>query len=140
MVSTSGSQLLVQDAVRELRQHLLPHTTILTPNVPEAKLLLTDAGIAFEDPRSVDDLIEIAKLLQTLGPQYILVKGGHLPLKKDDTVAEKEEDKEIVVDILYGEGEVTRIATTYQTSKNTHGTGCSLACKLEISRSPHDTM
>ena len=128
MVSTSGSQLLAQEAVRELRQHLLPHTTILTPNVPEAKLLLSDAGMPAGDPKNVDDLISIAKDVQSLGPKYVLVKGGHLPFKKDGSVAKTEEEKELMIDILFGQGEVTRIETGYQTSKNTHGTGCSLAC------------
>ncbi|TVY93762.1 putative hydroxymethylpyrimidine/phosphomethylpyrimidine kinase [Lachnellula willkommii] len=127
MVSTSGSQLLPQKAVRELRTLLLPHTTILTPNVPEAKLLLSDAGKPAEDPKNVDDLIEIAKSVQSLGPKYVLVKGGHLPFKKDGTVAKTDEERELMIDILYGEGEVIRIETAYQKSKNTHGTGCSMA-------------
>lgn len=129
MVATSGSQLLAQEAVRELREHLLPLTTILTPNVPEAKLLLSDAGKNTGDPENVDDLISIAKSVQSLGPKYVLVKGGHLPFKKDGTVAKIEEEKALMVDILFGDGEVTKIETVYQKSKNTHGTGCSLACK-----------
>lgn len=130
MVSTSGAQLLPRDAVRELRAHLLGQTTVLTPNVPEAKLLLSEAGRPCESPRDVSDLIEIAKAVQSLGPRYVLVKGGHLPFKKDGTVANKDEEKELMIDVLYGDGEVTRIETRYQKSKNTHGTGCSLACKL----------
>jgi hydroxymethylpyrimidine kinase/phosphomethylpyrimidine kinase len=129
MVSTSGSQLLAQESVRELRESLLPITTILTPNVPEAQLILKDAGVDAVDPQDVDGLIALAKSLQSLGPQYVLVKGGHLPLKSDRTVAKTEEEKAIVIDILYGEGIVTEIQTVYQDSKNTHGTGCSLACK-----------
>jgi hydroxymethylpyrimidine kinase/phosphomethylpyrimidine kinase len=129
MVSTSGSRLLHKDAIRELRDDLLPRTTILTPNVPEAILLLADAGLPANDPRNVDDLINIAKAVQSLGPKYVIVKGGHLPFKKDGTVATTESEKELMIDILYGEGEVTRIETAYQKSKNTHGTGCSLACE-----------
>ena len=130
MVSTSGSQLLPERAVHELRTDLLPHATILTPNVPEAKLLLTDAGKPAENPKNVDDLIEIAKSVQSLGPKYVLVKGGHLPFKKDGNVAQTGEERELMIDILYGEGEITRIETAYQKSKNTHGTGCSLACEF----------
>lgn len=129
MVSTTGAQLLPQDAIRELREHLLPIATILTPNVPEAKLILSDAGKSFDDPKNVEDMILLAKEVQSLGPKYVLVKGGHLPFKKDGTVATKDEEKEIMIDILYGENNVTRIETLYQKSKNTHGTGCSLACK-----------
>ena len=128
MVATSGSQLLAQESVQELRINLLPLTTILTPNLPEAQLLLSDAQIGTKDPQNVDDLIEIAKSVQTLGPKYVLVKGGHVPFKKDGSVAHTEEEKALIVDILFGEGKVTRIETSYRQTKNTHGTGCSLAC------------
>jgi hydroxymethylpyrimidine kinase/phosphomethylpyrimidine kinase len=131
MVSTTGSQLLPQKAVRELREQLLPITTILTPNVPEAKLILSDAGKSIDNPKNVEDLIAMAKAVQALGPQYVLVKGGHLPFKKDGTVATREEDRDLMIDILYGEGSVTRIETDFQKSKNTHGTGCSLACEFD---------
>lgn len=129
-MSTSGSQLLPSTAICRLRELLLPHTTILTPNVPEAKLLLSDAGKFVEEPKNLDDLKKIAKEVQSLGPTYVLVKGGHLPLQKDGTVATKEEEKEFMVDILYGEGVITEIKTRYQKSRNTHGTGCSLACEF----------
>ena len=131
MVSTSGAQLLAHDAIKELRKHLLPVTTILTPNVPEAKLLLTDSGQDVKDPENVDDLIALAKAVQALGPKWVLVKGGHLPLRRDGKIAVSDEEKEIMVDLLYGEGEVLKIETSYQKSKNTHGTGCSLACKFD---------
>jgi hydroxymethylpyrimidine/phosphomethylpyrimidine kinase len=129
MVSTSGAQLLPRSAVTELRMHLLPKTTVLTPNVPEAKLLLLDAGHEPKDPKCIDDLINIAKTVQSLGPEYVLVKGGHIPFKSDGTIALEEAERELVVDILYGNGEVLRIDSAYQKSRNTHGTGCSLACE-----------
>lgn len=129
MVSTSGAQLLPQEAIRELRKHLLNQTTVLTPNVPEAELLLLEAGILFERPRTIENLIDVAKAVQSLGPKYVLLKGGHLPFKSDGTVATSDEEKELMIDILYGDGEVIRIETKYQRSQNTHGTGCSLACK-----------
>jgi hydroxymethylpyrimidine kinase/phosphomethylpyrimidine kinase len=132
MVSTSGAQLLPQDAVRELREHLLPITTVLTPNVPEAKLILSDAGIDVKDPQSIDDLVEIARAVQALGPKYVLIKGGHLPFRKDGIVASTETERELIVDLLYGDGELFRIEAPYQYSKNTHGTGCSLACKCHM--------
>jgi hydroxymethylpyrimidine kinase/phosphomethylpyrimidine kinase len=135
MVSTSGSQLLPKEAIRELREHLLPLTTVLTPNVPEALLLLSDAGLPANDPQNVNDLIRLAKALQTLGPEFVLLKGGHLPLKKDGDVAKMAEERELIVDIIYGQREVTRIDSAYQKSKNTHGTGCSLACESKSCRS-----
>lgn len=129
MVSTSGTRLLPQGAVTDLRMHLLPMTTILTPNVPEAKLLLSDAGHEMKDPQCIDDLVNIAKAVQSLGPEYVLVKGGHLPFKSDGTIALEEGERELMVDILCGNGEVLRIDSAHRKSRNTHGTGCSLACE-----------
>ncbi|ESZ99322.1 phosphomethylpyrimidine kinase [Sclerotinia borealis F-4128] len=130
IVSTSGSQLLPSTAIRELRELLLPYTTVLTPNVPEAKLLLSDAGKVVDEPKNLNDLMNIAKQVQSLGPKYVLVKGGHLPLKNDKTVATTEEERELMVDILYGEGVITEIWSRYQKSRNTHGTGCSMASAI----------
>ena len=107
-------------------------TTVLTPNVPEAILLLSSAGKEVPDPQNIDDLLEIARAVQTLGPKYVLVKGGHLPFKSDGTVASKPEDRELMIDIMFGESKVTKIETAYQNSTNTHGTGCSLACNLSL--------
>lgn len=133
MVSTSGSHLLPPDAIKIMREELLPLATILTPNVPEAMLLLADAGIEADAPESVDDLVNIAKIVQSLGPKFVLLKGGHLPLQRNGSVASVESEKEIVVDVLYGDGKHIRIESAYQNSKNTHGTGCSLACKFNQS-------
>lgn len=129
MVSTSGAQLLPQNAVKGLRKDLLPITTILTPNILEAQVLLSDAGREMMEPQCIDDLTNIAKAVQSLGPEYVLVKGGHLPFKDDGTVASEEAERKLVVDVLYGNGEVLLIKSTYQQSRNTHGTGCSLACE-----------
>jgi hydroxymethylpyrimidine kinase/phosphomethylpyrimidine kinase len=130
MVATSGAQLLPHDAVKELRAGLLPLTTVLTPNIPEATLFLQDAGVPAPEIRGVEDLEAIARAVQALGPEWVLVKGGHAPLKADLTVARAPEEKEVVVDVLYGHGRLYRIQGPYQDSKNTHGTGCSLACRF----------
>jgi hydroxymethylpyrimidine kinase/phosphomethylpyrimidine kinase len=130
MVATSGSHLLPEDAIETLIDQLLPLTTILTPNLPEAKLLLKTAGVSFKEPEDVDSIIEIAKAIQQLGPKYVLLKGGHLPLTKERLVPKSDAEQELVLNVLYGEGQVTLIENGYVRSRNTHGTGCSLACKL----------
>ncbi|KAK8092074.1 hypothetical protein PG997_002435 [Apiospora hydei] len=56
-----------------------------------------------------------------------LGQGGHTPFKADGTVAQTDEEKELVYDVLVSADSVTRIKGAYQKSKNTHGTGCSLA-------------
>jgi hydroxymethylpyrimidine kinase/phosphomethylpyrimidine kinase len=134
MVATSGSQLLPKEAVSNLRKHLLPLTTILTPNIPEARLILSDAGNSVGDPHNVEDLINIAKALQSLGPKYVLVKGGHVPFRKNGMVATTEAEYEVVINILYGDDQVIKFEHGYQNTKNTHGTGCSLACELILLR------
>lgn len=140
MVSTSGAQLLPSEAVRTLLDELLPVTTILTPNLPEAQLLLRETGRStelFEAPKSTEDLIAMAKALQKLGPKYVLLKGGHLPLTKDDKISTSDADHFTVFNVLVSSSEeVEVIVNNYQRSKNTHGTGCSLACKLCSSRFP----
>lgn len=132
MVATTGAQLLPHEAVRTLIAELLPMTTILTPNVPEAKLLAKDAGQSFEDIRSLEDLKQLAELIATLGPRYVLLKGGHLPLSREGIVANGDADRHVVVDVLYGKEEKRHwvYESEYIKSRNTHGTGCSLACKL----------
>lgn len=130
MISTSGSQLLPGDAVRSLREKLIPMCTILTPNIPEATLLLRDADIQYKSPSNLAELKEIARLVQQLGPQTVLLKGGHIPLTKDYEKASTDPEKQITIDIFYDGREHTVIESRYQRSKNTHGTGCSLASAI----------
>ncbi|KAF6805191.1 thiamine biosynthesis protein (thi-4) [Colletotrichum musicola] len=127
MIATSGAQLLPREAVTQLLEGLLKLTTVLTPNIPEAKLILEDAGHGSIEVKTVKDLEEMAKAVHALGPEWVLVKGGHAPFNKDLVAAETEEEKAFVVDVLYGDGKFVHIQSPYQKSTNTHGTGCSLA-------------
>lgn len=132
MVSTSGSQLLPENAVKELRTKLLPITTILTPNIPEAQLLLKDSGVDAPEPSDLAGLIELSKKISALGPKAVLLKGGHLPLTKDHKIAHNPKDATTVIDILYDSAtdETQLFDTEFLVSKNTHGTGCSLASAI----------
>ena len=133
MLSTSGSVLLPESAISTLINSLLPRTTILTPNLPEAELLLNTANKTPKSPENVNDIIAIAKEIRLLGPKYVLVKGGHLPMTRGRLVSQDEAEKHVVLNVLIGpEEEVTIMETEYQVSRNTHGTGCSLACKSRI--------
>jgi len=131
MVATTGAQLLPAEAVSALRAHLLPLAYVLTPNIPEAELLASE-----EEPveiRRIEDLENLARRLAALGPKWVLVKGGHAPFKKDGSIATDRTEREIVVDVLLGpglNGSVTRIESPYIESRNTHGTGCSLASAI----------
>ncbi|KAL7272214.1 trifunctional hydroxymethylpyrimidine kinase/phosphomethylpyrimidine kinase/thiaminase [Rhizina undulata] len=130
MISTSGSTLLPPDAISTLIAELLPQTFLLTPNIPEAQLLLRSADIPVPEITSLESLIAAAKSLHSLGVKNVLLKGGHVPLKADKTVAIAKEEMKIVADVLYDGKEVTVMERSYFESKNTHGTGCSLASAI----------
>ena len=110
MVASSGARLLAPNAIAAVRERLLPLALLLTPNLPEAAELL-----GCDVARDEADMIEQAKALRGLGAKAALVKGGH---------GEGAES----VDILVGEdGAASRLAAPRITTRNTHGTGCTLS-------------
>lgn len=109
MVSKSGAHLLQPDAVRTLRERIVPLASVITPNVPEARVLLGDESLATED-----DLRIAARRLADLGPQWVLVKGGHLEGPQS-------------VDLLLDGTSCTRLSEPRVATRNTHGTGCTLS-------------
>ncbi|KAI4257190.1 MAG: hypothetical protein L6R42_005816, partial [Xanthoria sp. 1 TBL-2021] len=128
MVATTGAQLLPNTAVSNVRTQLLPLTTILTPNISEARLLIENAGIKTEpEIKSVKDMVALASLLQPMGPKYVLVKGGHMPFDEHLKVPQQAADRKYVVDVLHTDDKTILLMTDFSHSKNTHGTGCSLA-------------
>ncbi|KAL9104728.1 MAG: hypothetical protein Q9163_000340 [Psora crenata] len=130
MVSTSGAQLLPDDAVRNLCEHLLPLATILTPNIPEAHLLLQNAGVDIPAINSIHELVRMAEQTQKLGPRHVLLKGGHLPLKENGEIAKHEHEQERIINVLHDGAKAVILEADYIASKNTHGTGCSLASAI----------
>lgn len=130
MIATTGAELLPATALREMRLGLLPRATVVTPNVPEATMLLAEAGVGEVEVERVQDLETLGAKLLGLGMEWVLVKGGHVPFRGDYVVARTGEEKEIVVDVLMGKGgERVRMETAWKDSTSTHGTGCSLACE-----------
>jgi hydroxymethylpyrimidine/phosphomethylpyrimidine kinase len=112
MVAKSGDKLLLDEAVDALRIWLLPLATIITPNLPEASVLL---GRSVE---TLADMLPAAEELAQLTPGAILVKGGHL------STAES-------TDLLYlSAGEHHRYATARIATANSHGTGCTLSSAI----------
>lgn len=107
-VSKHGDLLLADDALAILRNEILPRATVVTPNVDEARML---TGIAVTD---LDGMRAAAAKLLASGPQWVLVKGGHL-------------DSDKATDLLTnGQDEVT-LAASRSDNHHTHGTGCTLA-------------
>jgi hydroxymethylpyrimidine/phosphomethylpyrimidine kinase len=111
--SMSGDQLLADDALDAYRVLLFPRATLITPNLDEVRLLV---GIDVHD-RSAQ--YEAAKQLHGLGPQYVLVKGGHL-----------QEDVNICVDLLYDGTTFTELPGPRFDTGNTHGGGESIGAAL----------
>lgn len=111
MVAQSGSSLLAEEAVADVKDKLLPLASVLTPNVPEAEKLL---GREIPD---VDAMQEAALELSQLGPQAVLLKGGHLA-------------GEMVTDVLAGRSGIQVFADPRIETRNTHGTGCTLASAI----------
>lgn len=130
MVSTSGAQLLPERAVRILCSDLLPVTTVLTPNIPEANLMLREAGVQTDEIKDLHGMKRLAAAVQALGPKYVLLKGGHLPLTSEYKVARTEDQKAIIANILFDGTSFNVLEFPYQKTSNTHGTGCSLASAL----------
>ena len=112
MVAKSGAALLPPDSVDALRSRLLPLATLVTPNLPEAGVLLDGPA-----PTDEDGMIDAAGRLRALGARAVLVKGGH---GAGDSVLDLLEDGQGILPL-----EAPRIATT-----STHGTGCTLASAI----------
>ena len=111
MVATSGARLLEPAALDALRTRLLPLASIVTPNVPEAELLL---GHAIADAAAADAALDA---LLALGAHAVLLKGGHLP--GGDAMTDRYADRD------------ARAAFTHaRLDVNAHGTGCTLAAAI----------
>ncbi|MFK5257060.1 bifunctional hydroxymethylpyrimidine kinase/phosphomethylpyrimidine kinase [Propionibacterium freudenreichii] len=120
MVATSGAHLLPDDAVEALRG-VLRHASLITPNLPEAAVLLDEP-----QANSVDEMIGQATRLLELGPERVLVKGGH------GHGAES-------VDVLASADDVQVLHAPRIDTVNTHGTGCSLSSAIAALRPQRDS-
>ena len=113
MVAKSGNVLLETGAISTLRNVLLPHAYLLTPNLPEAAQLLQTQPAANEE-----QVLAQGRKLLDLGPHAVLMKGGHA-------------DGEHCVDMLLTQdGESIRLSAPRVPTKNTHGTGCTLSASV----------
>lgn len=113
---------------------LLPLTTVLSLNIPEAVSLLGKTRAHYQpDIRNLDNLIHVAKELHSLGPRYVLLKGGHLPLTEKLEVPKSGLDKQIIVDVLYDGTDISLIKTAYDVTGIPLGGGYAFACKFSAS-------
>lgn len=112
MVAKGGAKLLADESVEALKARLLPLATVLTPNLPEAGALL-----GRRPPEDEAEMRTVGEALRALGPAWVLVKGGHL-------------ETEEAVDLLFGDGVERRLVAPRVSTKNTHGTGCTLSSSI----------
>lgn len=115
MVAKSGDVLLSNDATAMLIEAILPLATVLTPNLPEAGVLLRERA-----PDTLKEMYRAAERLRRLLPDskhaWVMLKGGHL-----DGDA---------VDLLYDGDRMIELPAPRIDTKNTHGTGCSLSAAI----------
>jgi hydroxymethylpyrimidine/phosphomethylpyrimidine kinase len=111
IVSKSGDRLLKKDAETSLIKNLLPAAFLVTPNVPEAEIIGDTQIITLEDAK------DAAKSIQEKGPEYVLLKGGHLHEKK-------------AIDILFDGSTYNYFEAEKIDTQNTHGTGCTLSAAI----------
>ncbi|MBU5483105.1 bifunctional hydroxymethylpyrimidine kinase/phosphomethylpyrimidine kinase [Clostridium sp. MSJ-11] len=124
MISKSGYDLLKPESKMALVTKLLPLATVVTPNLPEAEVIVKTYNeiLPEQDRLNIDkienseDMEKVAKFICKMGPKYVLIKGGHL---KDDAV-----------DILYDGEKIKSFDGKKINTKNTHGTGCTLSSAI----------
>lgn len=113
MVATSGDVLLAPEAVNAIKRHLLPLATLVTPNLPEAAILL-----ASRQARNEEEMATQGKaLLDAAGCHAVLIKGGH-DVGDDAT------------DILVSAAGVERFVRPRIATPHSHGTGCTLSAAI----------
>lgn len=116
MVAKSGDALLERTAIGALRDALLPLATLVTPNLPEAGVLLEARA-----PDNVKEMRRFAERLREVmthaGERWVYLKGGHLPGGD-------------AIDLLHDGDRMLELTAPRIETKNTHGTGCTLSAAL----------
>jgi len=114
MVAKSGDSLLEKDTQEAIRDKLLPLSLVITPNIPEAEVL---SGRTIT---CVEDMKKAARLLQAMGPAFVLIKGGHLQGGHDDELT----------DLLFDGEKYYYYRARRINTRHTHGTGCTYASAI----------
>ena len=116
MIAKSGDALLESTAVGALIEALVPLATVLTPNLPEAGVLLGGRG-----PDTIPEMRRAAEKLRERmahdGSRWVVLKGGHLPGGD-------------AVDVVTDGDRMIELGAKRVDTKNTHGTGCTLSAAI----------
>ena len=113
MIAKSGARLIDNKAINILKNKLIKKVSLITPNIPEIEIL-TNTKI-----NNTDDMIYAANIMLSKGAKNILVKGGHL-------------NTNFVQDIFVNKNEIIIFKNKKITTKNTHGTGCTLSSAITV--------
>jgi hydroxymethylpyrimidine/phosphomethylpyrimidine kinase len=113
IVGKHGRRLLSAAAVRALRERLLPHAALVTPNIPEAEEL---SGVTIRD---LNDMRQAALIIHELGARAVLIKGGH-------SVGDP-------VDLLFDGAQWREFPALRIDTPHTHGTGCTYSAAIVAS-------
>jgi hydroxymethylpyrimidine/phosphomethylpyrimidine kinase len=113
MIAKNGARLLKPDAINALKTTLLPLATVVTPNLHEA------GALTGYEIRTLEQMKEAARLIHEMGPENVVVKGGHL--------------ESIAADVLYDGRDFTEFRAERINTKNTHGSGCIFASAIAAS-------
>jgi hydroxymethylpyrimidine/phosphomethylpyrimidine kinase len=111
MVAKGGARLIAEDAIGALKTKLIAHAAVITPNLPEAEVLV-GSPVA-----NVEAMKRAAESLRKLGCSAVLLKGGHL-------------ESDVVSDVLASADGIEVFEGSRIVSRNTHGTGCTLASAI----------
>ncbi len=112
MVSSSGVRLLSEHGEAAMRRRLLPLAAVVTPNLAEAEVL---SGIRID---GVPAMREAARAIHRLGPQAVVIKGGHLG---EDSAA---------LDLLFDGQRFVEFAGERIAGAGAHGTGCAFSAAI----------
>lgn len=113
MTAKGGSILLQQKALRSLIDKLLPLSTVMTPNIPEAEII-TNMSI-----RTLSEREEAARRIKQMGTRFVIIKGGHVP-----------EEEQRIVDLVYDGQQFSYLESDRIPTRHTHGTGCTYSAAL----------
>ena len=118
MVAESGARLLDREAIEALRDRLLPRADVVTPNLPEARVLVGGDGEAM-------DPVRLGRAVLALGPGAVVITGGH---------------REQAIDVYVDAGQATELPGQRQPDGAAHGSGCThssaLAAHLALGLTP----
>jgi hydroxymethylpyrimidine kinase/phosphomethylpyrimidine kinase len=111
MVAKGGQRLISNSSINFLKEKLFPYALLVTPNIPEAEVLIN------KKIKTLEDIIKAGKQILKFGPKFVLIKGGHI-------------NKSIIEDVLISKNNIKIFKNKKIKTKNTHGTGCTLSSAI----------